>query len=137
MPIIIREFQAADYEAVVRLWEAGSIRVDSLDDLTFKLQRDPELFLVAEDAAQLVGVVMGTFDGRFGSINRLAVAEPARRLGLATELVAAVEERLRAKCARRVWAWIHDDNQASRSLFARSGYEEWSDVVTVSKSLSA
>jgi RimJ/RimL family protein N-acetyltransferase len=36
---------------------------------------------------------------------------------------------------RRVFAWIHDDNAASRALFARAGYEDWTAVVTASRAL--
>jgi ribosomal protein S18 acetylase RimI-like enzyme len=136
MPSIIREFAEADYEQVAALWEAGDIRVESREDLALKLRRDADLFLVAEEEGRIVGVVLGAFDGRLGSINRLAVAEPRRRSGLASQLVQAVEERLRAKGARRVFAWIHDYNAASRALFARQGYEEWTTVVTASKSLT-
>lgn len=136
MSLIIREFQPSDYDAVVRLWEAGGIRVEMLEDVLFKLRRDPHLFLVAEDDGTVQGVVLGAFDGRIGSINRLAVSEPLRRGGLASQLIQAVEDRLRALGARRVWAWIHESNQPSRGLFARNGYDEWADVVTVSKSLT-
>ena len=132
---IMREFAPGDYEQVARLWEVSGIRVETLEDMTFKMRRDADLFLVAEEAGQIVGVVLGAFDGRLGSINRLAVAEGQRRSGLATRLIAAVEQRLKDKGARRVYAWIHDDNAASRSLFNRNGYQEWTDVVTTSKSL--
>jgi ribosomal protein S18 acetylase RimI-like enzyme len=135
MAPIIREFRQDDYEAAVALWQAGDIRIESREDLALKLARDPDLFLVAEDGGRLVGVVLGAFDGRLGSVNRLAVAESHRRGGLASQLVAALEDRLRAKGARRVFAWIHDYNAASRALFARAGYEEWTTVVTASKAL--
>jgi ribosomal protein S18 acetylase RimI-like enzyme len=135
MAAIIREYRPADYEAAAALWQAGEIRVESPEDLALKLRRDADLFLVAEEGGSIVGVVLGAFDGRMGSVNRLAVAESQRRTGLATRLVQAVEDRLRAKGARRVFAWIHDHNGASRALFGRSGYEEWSTVVTVSKAL--
>ncbi|HLY68029.1 MAG TPA: GNAT family N-acetyltransferase [Chloroflexota bacterium] len=135
MPPIIREFQPKDYAAVAELWEASGIRTESLEDVRFKLQRDPELFLVAEDGGDIVGVVLGTFDGRFGSVNRLAITESHRRGGLASALLERVEDSLRAKGARRVWAWIEGHNQASRALFARNGYEEWQAVVTATKTL--
>ena len=135
MPPIIREARLADYEAIAELWQASDIRVDSPEELELKLRRDPDLFLVAEEGGRIVGVVLGGFDGRLGSINRLAVAEPWRRARLGSRLIEAVEERLRAKGARRVFAWIHDYNQPSRALFARQGYDEWTTVVTTSKSL--
>ena len=126
----------ADYSAVTALWEATAIRVESPEELAAKLRRDADLFLVAEQDGVVVGAVLGGFDGRMGSINRLAVAEEWRRGGLASRLVEAVEDRLRSKGALRVYAWIHDHNTPSRALFARQGYEEWSTVVTVSKGLA-
>ncbi len=136
MGAIIRQFRMEDYDAVAALWESAGIRVDSREDLAFKLRRDPELFVLAEDQGRIVGVLLGAFDGRLGSINRLAVAEAYRRSGLASRLIEAVEERLIELGARRVWAWIEPENDASRALFARSGYEEWAGVVTVSKGLT-
>src|SRR5207248_2038206 len=106
MAATIREYSAADYERVAALWQASGIRVESEEDLRLKLRRDPDLFLVAEEEGDVVGALLGAFDGRIGSLNRLAVAESQRRGGLATRLVSAVEERLAAKGARRVWAWI-------------------------------
>lgn len=135
MAPIIREFELADYENAARLWEAAGIRVDTPEDVRLKRRRDPDLILVAEDEGRLAGIVIGAFDGRLGSINRLAVAKPYRRSGLASRLIAAVEERLRERGARRVWAWIEGHNSASRTLFGRLGYEEWSTVITASKSL--
>ena len=135
MAPIIREFEIEDYERSAQLWQACGIRVDSLDDIRLKQRRDPDLMLVAEVDGRLVGIVIGAFDGRLGSIHRLAVAEDQRRSGLATQLVEVVERRLHQKGARRLWAWIEGDNAASRALFAGDGYEEWSNVVTVSKSL--
>ncbi len=125
----------ADYPAAVELWQASDIRVETPEDLAAKLRRDPDLFLVAQDHGRVVGVILGGFDGRMGSINRLAVAQSYRRSGLAKRLVTEVEQRLREKGALRIYAWIHDYNAPSRALFAQQGYDEWSDVVTVSKSL--
>lgn len=131
----IREYSAADYERVAELWQASGIRVESEEDLRLKLRRDPDLFLVAEEKGEVVGALLGAFDGRIGSINRLAVAESQRRGGLATRMISTAEERLAAKGARRVWAWIEGHNAASRALFGRAGYEEWTNVVTATKVL--
>jgi ribosomal protein S18 acetylase RimI-like enzyme len=135
MPTIIREYALVDYPDVAALWEASGIRVETPEDLAAKLRRDADLFLVAVADGRVVGVVLGGFDGRMGCVNRLAVADSRRKAGLAKQLVSEVENRLRAKGARRVFAWIHDHNTPSRGLFAGQGYEEWTDVVTVSKSL--
>ena len=65
----VRVFQMTDYDAVISLWQAAGIhlsRSDSQADILHKLERDPDLFLVAVENETLVGAVMGAYDGRRG-----------------------------------------------------------------------
>jgi ribosomal protein S18 acetylase RimI-like enzyme len=86
--ISIREFSyPQDYEAARRLWEIAGpgIHVRSSDqpgEIQKKLQRDPDLFLVAEVAGTLAGTVIGGFDGRRGMIYHLAVNAGYRQHGI-------------------------------------------------------
>ena len=66
--VSIRAFEWDDYEAVVRLWVEAGLTVgpsESRDGLQLKLERDPELFLVAavEDRIACVLSVPSTDDG--------------------------------------------------------------------------
>ena len=77
----IREFKAEDYPQVFALWKASGLdngRSDSLESLLKQLERDADLFLVAEDDKRIVGVVLGRWEGRRGWINRLTVAPEQR-----------------------------------------------------------
>ena len=100
--IEIREFDWSDYDDVVAVWGATGLDVVPRAELEAKLSRDPELFLVGESAGAVVGVVMGTYDGRRGWIFRLAVRPSHRRAGIATRLVAELESRFRALGCPRV-----------------------------------
>jgi ribosomal protein S18 acetylase RimI-like enzyme len=68
----IREFRyPEDYPAVIDLWQNAGPgihlrRSDQPEDIERKLERDPDLFLVAEVGGQIVGAVLGGFDGRRG-----------------------------------------------------------------------
>ncbi len=65
----IREFRLNDYDEVLALWKSSGLILrpgDDLEAIKLKLQRDPDLFLVAEDGREIVGVVMGGWDGRRG-----------------------------------------------------------------------
>lgn len=67
--ILIRGFARTDYQQVYNVWEASGLKMrtsDSLPELEKVLERDPELFLVAECDAIIVGAVLGSFDGRRG-----------------------------------------------------------------------
>ena len=76
-----------DYSAVIRLWENAGPgihvrRSDQPEEIQKKLERDPDLFLVAEHGGQIIGSVLGGFDGRRGMMYHLAVAQGNRQQGL-------------------------------------------------------
>src|SRR6266540_1333989 len=80
----IREFKIDDYPVVRNLWLATGLILrpgDELEDIKLKLQRDPDLFLVAEQVDEIVGSVIGGWDGRRGWIYHLSVKPEHQRKG--------------------------------------------------------
>ena len=125
--IIIREFTLNDYEQVTALWTQTGIHYrpggrESRSHLSKELQGGQAIFLVAVADRRIVGVVLGTHDGRKGWINRLAVAKAFRRQNIASKLVAAVEIRLNALGLDITACLIEPENAASKSFFAKVGY---------------
>jgi ribosomal protein S18 acetylase RimI-like enzyme len=121
----IREFKLDDYEALTKLWlEAGlGFRLgDDIDSVRVKVGRDPELFLVAEEGGKLVGSVLGAWDGRRGWIYHLGVLPNYRRSGVASMLVAELEERMKEKGVSKVNGLVYEWNSASLSFFKGAGY---------------
>jgi ribosomal protein S18 acetylase RimI-like enzyme len=103
----IRAFNfETDYEAAVHLWETAGPgihvgRSDTPAEVLKKLQRDPDLFLVAEVDGQVIGTVIGGFDGRRGLVYHLAVAQAYRKQGIGTSLMQELEQRMaRLGCLR-------------------------------------
>ncbi|MFP3416538.1 GNAT family N-acetyltransferase, partial [Bacillus sp. SIMBA_074] len=62
----IHPFSLYQYAEVVDLWLRAGLqlsRSDTVEGLRQKLERDPELFLVAiAEAGNIVGAVMGSYD---------------------------------------------------------------------------
>ncbi|MGH8245239.1 MAG: GNAT family N-acetyltransferase, partial [Gammaproteobacteria bacterium] len=126
--IRIRQFQyPEDYEAVWKLWEniEQGVRVgrsDSPQEIQKKLQRDPDLFLVAAAGNEIIGTVIGGYDGRRGTIYHLAVAKQFRQQGIGARLMDEVESRLRAKGCVRCFLFVTVDNGEAERFYERRGW---------------
>ena len=135
----IREFKIADYDEVMRLWKESGLVIRPGDDIggvKLKLKRDPDLFLVAEEKHEIVGVVMGAWDGRRGWINHLAVKPSYQGSGIGTALVRELEKRLVKKGARKVNAQIYEWNNKSLKFFKANGYGVHEGLIMIGKMLA-
>lgn len=124
--IRIDEFTMDDYAVVHVLWQRGELWMrpsDGPEAVALRLERDPDLFLVARDGAgRPVGTVMGGWDGRRAYVYHLAVASERRRQGVATQLMDELERRFHGRAALKAKLQILVDNESSRAFFARRGY---------------
>jgi ribosomal protein S18 acetylase RimI-like enzyme len=123
---ILRAGTAADIDAALALWrraEAGPSSTESADDVRWLLERDPEALLLADAEGEIVGSLIAGWDGWRGTFYRLAVDPAHRRRGLATELVRAGEERLRAHGAKRLNAIVESEEADAMAFWASAGYE--------------
>ena len=117
-----------DYTDVYDLWaQAGAGlhvgRSDSPEEIFKKLQRDPDLFLVAEVNGRIIGSVMGGFDGRRGIIYHLGVSSDYRRNGVGRALMEALEDRLGAKGCLKSYLLVTKDNLEAIRFYEASGWE--------------
>jgi ribosomal protein S18 acetylase RimI-like enzyme len=139
--MFIRSFSfEQDYAAARDLWNASGPGVqlgqsDTPEEIAKKLQRDPDLFLVAEQDGQVIGTVIGGFDGRRGMIYHLAVAQNFRGQGVGKALMAELEDRLRARgCLRAYLMVVHGNDEAVR-FYENLGWGKMTRVDTFAKNL--
>jgi ribosomal protein S18 acetylase RimI-like enzyme len=126
METLIRVFSMEDYEQVADLWKASRLEVRPGDDraaIERKLQRDPELFLVAECGQTVIGSVMGAFDGRRGWIYHLAVHPSYRFQGIGKDLVLEVEQRLKALQCPLVYLMVDPNNEDAIRFYRKMNYQ--------------
>lgn len=122
----IRSFVVADTEAVVALWRESGLVVpwnDPYRDIERKLGVQPELFLVAEGDAGLVGTAMVGYDGHRGWVNYLAVAESSRGGGLGRRLMAEAERLLVEVGCPKLNLQVRSTNTAVLEFYRALGYE--------------
>ena len=97
----IRAFRREDFEEVITLWERCDLLRPWNDpemDIERKLNHDPDLFLVAVVGGEIVGTLMGGYDGHRGSVYYrvciLTIADAASRMRCSTALRKADRTRL-------------------------------------------
>jgi ribosomal protein S18 acetylase RimI-like enzyme len=114
---------AALLELLVRA-DASPSSTESAEDFGGLLLRDPGAILLAEaEDGTIVGSLIVGWDGWRGTFYRLAIDPAHRRRGLATALVRAGEERLRALGAHRLNAIVESHEPDAMAFWAAAGYE--------------
>ncbi|MCX6035309.1 MAG: GNAT family N-acetyltransferase [Chloroflexi bacterium] len=132
----IREFHyPEDYPAARLLWENAGPgiqlrRSDDPDEIQKKLQRDPELFLVAETDGKMLGTVVAGFDGRRGMVYHLAVAELSRKQGIGELLMDELERRLKVKGCIRCYLLVTVENECAMRFYEKRGWAHMKNVHT-------
>ena len=137
--MIIREFHfPEDFSEVENLWasiEKGVNlgRSDTPKEIQKKIFHDPDLFLIAEENGQIIGTVIGGFDGRRGLIYHLAVTASFRGRGIGSRLMEEIESRLRAKGCLRCYLMVTTDNEEAMRYYEKRGWEHMDWVVPYGK----
>lgn len=110
-------------------------RSDSPVEIEKKIARDPDLFLIAEYQNQIVGSVIGGYDGRRGLIYHLAVSATFRGQGIGSRLMEEVESRLRTKGCLKCYLLITSDNYEVENYYQQRGWQPMTDVRLFGKNL--
>lgn len=122
-----REFTLNDFDSVTNLWKkAGLIlsRSDTYEGMKEKLKRDPELFFVLEDSTRIIGVVMGSYDGRRGWINHLAVDPEYQGRNICQKIMTELELRFKQVGCEKINLLIEIDNEKVQSFYEKQGFEK-------------
>jgi ribosomal protein S18 acetylase RimI-like enzyme len=137
----IREFCfPEDYPLTLKLWESIEIgvkvgRSDSIEEIEKKIQRDPDLFLLAETDGEIIGSIIGGYDGRRGMIYHLAVRQNFRKQGIGDLLLSEVEKRLRAKGCVKCYLLVIAGNEHAVHFYENRNWFEMTEVRILGKEL--
>ncbi len=138
--IRVRQLTPDDLLDVHTLWKEAGLHFkpggrDSLTSMGKELRETDSFLVGAFRGRSLVGVVLGTRDGRKGWVNRLAIRPEYQGKGIAKRLIEHCELVFKGKGIGIVSVLIEEENEASFELFRGAGYEECRDIVYFRKML--
>ena len=134
----IRDAIPADFDAILKLWESIDRHTglpDRLEYLQVFHGFAPDLLLVAEGGGEIIGTVIGGWDGWRAQIARLSTHSKWRRKGIAEALVKEIEQRLYARGARRIYALVDRRSPPAIPFWEAYGYVANDSIVQYSRNL--
>jgi ribosomal protein S18 acetylase RimI-like enzyme len=124
--MLIRTYEDADEPAVVGLWREAlpdaAPHNDPATAIRNKRVAGDGLFFVAEVDDQVVGTVMGGYDGHRGWVYSVAVSATQRRRGVGSALVRRLEAALAKRGCLKVNLQVRASNAGVVAFYEGLGY---------------
>ena len=138
--MLIRTMTIDDYERVYALWlSCKGMGLNDLDDsregIGRYLERNPTTCLVAEADGAILGVILAGHDGRRGYLYHTAVSPDHRHEGIATRLLDAAMDALKAEGINKSALVVFSRNADGNAFWERMGFTECEDLVYRNKTL--
>lgn len=130
----VRRARSFDLNEVADLWsDCGLVPSPRgfRNEMERMLLRAPELFFVAVDAGgegDIVGALLGSFDGRVATVSRLATHPAHRRRGVASALMDGFSRALADLGAKDALLLVLDRNPTADLFWAAIDYRHATDV---------
>jgi ribosomal protein S18 acetylase RimI-like enzyme len=125
MTVQLRAATPDDAGPIVQFWRDSGASImpgDSVENVRRAVANPAALLVVAHDDREMVGTLLGTFDGWRGNMYRLVVHPGRRRQGIGRRLVKRVEEFFAARGARRITVLIEVDRPWAVDFWTAVGY---------------
>lgn len=110
---------------MIGVWHEAGLTVkpsDTLPELRKLIERNPGLFLVAEEDGTVAGTVIGAWDGRRAWVYHLAVLPALQGRGIGRMLMDELERRLRAVGATKLNLLVERRNAGVADFYRKLGY---------------
>jgi ribosomal protein S18 acetylase RimI-like enzyme len=121
----IRRATEDDAESILAFWRSSNATTGSTDEVkTVRgVAGNPAaVFLLAVENGQIIGSLIGTFDGWRGHMSRLVVRPDRRRQGIARQLIRQVEAVFSERSVKRIYALVEVDQPVAQAFWAAMGY---------------
>src|SRR4029078_3276353 len=116
----LRRATEDDAESILAFWKSSNATTGSTDDVNTVRGVDGNpaaVFLLAVEDGEIIGSVIGTFDGWRGHMSRLVVHPRRRRQGIARQLIRQVEAFFSERSVKRIYALVEVDQPVAQAFW--------------------
>lgn len=121
-----------DVSMMLELWESlpgmGLGPGDDKAAIIGFIRRNPHTCLVLKSKGQIIGTVLGGFDGRRGYVYHLAVREDCQHNGYGTLLLENVVQALKNEGAGKIHLLVYRNNTSAHSFYTARGWHLRDDI---------
>lgn len=131
--------QIKDFNKVYVLWKKAGLGVVSYEREKFEvalvLEHNPDTCFVVESGEEIIGSILGAFNGRRAWIYHLAVHPAFQRRGYGSRLLRKLEEAFAIKKVTKIILGLGFWNLKTASFYEKNGYKIMNDAILFSKEL--
>lgn len=135
----LREMLETDLQKVRSLWiQVGFdlTKSDSIPELQRMQKHNPGLcFVMENDRKEIIGTVLGGFDGRRGWVHHLAIKKAYRNSGLGRRLMDKLVSSFEEKNVVKIKLEILQSNQGVLNFYKKLGWTLRDELTTMSLNL--
>ena len=140
MEFVIREMEEKDLPKVQDVWRAVNIELtysDKLEELVKMIKHNPGLCLVLKDTLNkdILGAVLGGFDGRRGWIHHLVIHPSIQGKKYGTFMMDELLRRFKERNVAKLKIEIFKSNIEVVEFYKKLGWDHRTDLSTMSLTL--
>jgi len=128
----IRAARLEDIAAILDLWkdidEIKSTIEDSYDNVEHFIKTNPGSMLVACSGTEIIGTVMGAYNGWRAAIYHFCVRDDHRRHSIGQALLQSALAHLKEQGAPRVDLYTYTDNRGAQAFYEMMGWQERDNI---------
>ena len=136
---MFRTIRLEDFDTLKNLWEEAGLKLYPYEEEKARfeamLKLNPDLMTILETEGQVIGCVLGAFDGRTASVHRLAVLPEFQKKGYGAKLMEDLEQKLKNRGIMKISLQVHVSNQKVIEYYKKKGYKEMDYAITFFKDL--
>ena len=123
----------SDFNNLYAFWQKAGLQLypEVAEEKRFydMLDLNPDLcFCLVDENNEIMATILGGFDGRTATINRLAVHPQHQKKGLGSILIAELEKKLKVRGIKKIALMIHTKNAEVVPFYEKLGFAEMNYV---------